>query len=326
MAKGRLITQEMSTDPALNGMSIDAHYCYMLAFTHLDRDGLIDGHPVKLWATICPLRYDLLDRMPHLINQWLQSGHVVRYDIGQGKNVLFFKTFRRYNLRMKYDNEAASTFPPPPGWQRSRAGLIPDDQEERERMAELFDERSIYRLSLLNHLTSDLSRQESRVGRDKNRDKSRDLGRDQDQYKISDHGGGGDQIIHSPTTVNGNGGVQGGDDPIINFDRATLETAAWELGSLLSFHTDWTNYRKDIASYSNTELIALLKWIKRHYDDPSLSAGAQSLVATVRANIKKKTPVYLSGKQVGELLEQIWTCIEPDTWQDNNQLIQESEV
>lgn len=319
MAKGRLITQEMSTDPALNGMSIDAHYCYMLAFTHLDRDGLIDGHPVKLWATICPLRYDILDRMPHLVNQWLQSGHVIRYDIGQGGNVLFFKTFRRYNLRMKYDNEAASTFPPPPGWQRSKAGLIPDDQEERERMAEMFDERSIYRLTLLSHLTCDLSRQESRVGRDKNRDKSRDLGRDQDQYKISDHGGGGDQIIHTHTTVYGNGGVQGGDDALGKFDRTSLEVTAWELGALLGFHTDWTNYRRDIAGYTKAELVELLKWIKRHCDDPTLSSGAQSLVATVRASIKKRTPVYLSGKQMNELIDAILTQVEPDVWLEKEQ-------
>lgn len=318
MAKGRLITQEMSTDPALNGMSIDAHYCYMLAFTHLDRDGLIDGHPVKLWATICPLRYELLDRMPHLINQWLQSGHVLRYDIGQGKTVLFFKTFRRYNLRMKYDNEATSIFPPPPGWQRSKAGLIPDDLEERERMAELFDERSTYRIALLNHLTGGLSRQESRVGRDKSRDKSRDLGRDQDQDKTSDLGGGGDQIIHTPSTASyGNGGVQGGEEILAAFDRETLETAAWQMGSLLSFHVDWTNYRKDMATFSKDELIALLKWIKRHCDDPALGNGAQSLVATVRSNIKKRSPVYLSGKQVNELIEQIWTCGEPDVWQES---------
>ena len=319
MAKGRMITQEMSVDPGLNGISLEAHYCYMLAFTHLDRDGLIDGHPVKLWATICPLRYELLDRVPHIVNEWLQSGHVLRYNTNS-QPVLFFKTFRRYNLRMKYNNEAASTFPPPPEWERTKSGLIPQNREECERLAEQFDERSTYRTALLSHLTDSLSRQESRVSRDKSRDKSRDLGRDQDQYKLSDHGGGGDQIIHThPPVVSGKGGAGGANpDPLTLFDRPTLEQAAWQLGSLLGFHMQWNDYQQSITAYDHAALLDLLKWIKRYSDDPTLSLGAESLPAVVRHAISRKKPVYLTPNQTTALVTDILACVSLDTWQEHD--------
>lgn len=81
-------------------------------------------------------------------------------------------------------------------------------------------------------------------------------------------------------------------DLLATFERTTLEVAAWQLGSLLNFHTDWHDYRRYLIECSHTELLLLLRWIKRHHDDPGLSDGAKSLVAMVRANIKRQTLVY----------------------------------
>ncbi|MEZ4730180.1 MAG: hypothetical protein R3E79_23880 [Caldilineaceae bacterium] len=92
--------------------------------------------------------------------------------------------------------------------------------------------------------------------------------------------------------------------------------AAWQLGSLLSFHMDWHDYRRYLVECSHAELVLLLRWIKRHHDDPALSDGAKSLVATVRANIKRQTPVYLTGAQIRELVEAIMGCIEVEVWED----------
>lgn len=91
MARGRLITQEMSTNPTMNGMSINAHYCYMLAFAYLDQDGLIDGDPTNLWAIICPLRYDLRELMPQIINEWITSGLVIRVTHDPTRTTLLFR-------------------------------------------------------------------------------------------------------------------------------------------------------------------------------------------------------------------------------------------
>lgn len=336
MAKGRMIYNDISLDPELNTMSVEAHLCYLLAFTHLDRDGLIDAHPNRLWATICPFRTEFFDRIPPIVDEWIRAGRVQRYSCGDGRSALFFKDFRRYNVRLKYTNEAASTFPPPPGWVRSKAGLIPADPELRERMAENYDGRSQYRAALEAHLTGSLSR----PTRDELATQS-PVSRLQDQIQ-DDLVDDGDQIIHPIHPRNRNrGGVGGNHHPPANpaapthfapddahtathgqhdllatLDRPTLEAAAWQLGSLLNFHTDWHDYRRYLIECSHTELLLLLRWIKRHHDDPTLSDGAKSLVAMVRANIKRQIPVYLTGMQLGELVQAIMSYMEMEVWED----------
>lgn len=90
MAKGRPIDQQMSMNPALNEMSIEAHYCYMLALAHVDQDGLIDDDPDTLWTTICPLRDDLRSRMSQIIDEWIASKHVAQILRGPDRTALLF--------------------------------------------------------------------------------------------------------------------------------------------------------------------------------------------------------------------------------------------
>lgn len=318
MAKGRLISTEISLDYELNAMSTEALLCYILAFTNLDRDGLIDAHPSKLWAMIGPLRVELLDRMPHLIDEWIRTNKVIRYPIGGGQHVLFFKDFRKYNLRMKYHNEAESSFPPPPNWERSKAGLIPTDLETRERMAMQFDRRSQYREALEAHLKGNLSRQKGDRVASESRE-SRDQRQDQDHIEDqSNYGGGGDQIIHTTTLVSVDQGGVGGDS-LSSFDRHTLITAAYQLGSLLGFHTDWNDYADYLERSNIEQLCLLLRWIKRHLVDDSLRSGVKSLPATIIANIRKGTRAHLNGKQEQELVREIMLFVEADVWQEREE-------
>ncbi|MEZ4684173.1 MAG: hypothetical protein R2932_59180 [Caldilineaceae bacterium] len=314
MAKGRLISSEIALDPELNTMSIEALFCYIVAFTNLDRDGLLDAHPNKLWAITCPYKIELLDRMPHIIEEWLRSGKVLRYAVGGSQHALFFKDFRRYNLRMKYHNEAESAFPAPPGWIRSRAGLIPDNKELCERMIVEFDRRSQYREALEQHLNDGLSRQSRGLVARESR-QSRDQRQDQDHIQDQEnYGGGGDQIIHVHHSVNVDQGGVGGDS-LTTFDRCTLSKAAFELGSLLGFHVEWNNYQDYIDHCADHQLCSLLRWIKRYIDDPSASAGLQSLPAAIIAHIRKGTVAHLNGKQEQELIEAIMQFVTSDVWQ-----------
>lgn len=316
MAKGRLISNEIALDPELMTMSIEALFCYIVAFTNLDRDGLIDGHPNRLWAMTCPYKTELLDQIPRIVDEWVRTGKVIRYSIGGGHYVLFFKDFRKYNLRMKYHNEAESAFPPPPGWIRSKAGLIPQDLELRERMAIQFDRRSQYREALEAHLTISLSRQEGDKVAFESRE-SRDQRQDQDHIQDqSNYGGGGDQIIHTTTPVSVNWGGVGGDH-LTSFDIHTLRGAAYGLGSLLGLHTDWNNYQDYLDRSTAEQLSELLRWIKRHLDDETARAGVESLPATLIANLRKGAKARLSGKQEEELTREIMLFVDADVWEES---------
>ncbi|MEZ4730179.1 MAG: hypothetical protein R3E79_23875 [Caldilineaceae bacterium] len=253
MAKGRIICNDVSLDPELNTLSVEAHLCYLLAFTHLDRDGLIDAHPNKLWATICPLRTEFFDRMPQIVDEWIRTGRVLRYACGDGRSTLFFKDFRRYNVRLKYTNEATSTFPPPPGWVRSKVGLIPADPELRERMAANYDGRSQYRAELEAHLTGSMSRHERDVIATLS-----PVSRPQDQGK-DDLEDDGDQIIHSIHPRNGNRGGMGG--KIMQWGEIRKEKAIAPRGANIAKNTIKILIQPATRTISLSPLNAVrLKW------------------------------------------------------------------
>ena len=50
MARGRMLSIDVAGDPHLNRLSLEAHLLYVQTIPHLDRDGLVSGHPLLLWA------------------------------------------------------------------------------------------------------------------------------------------------------------------------------------------------------------------------------------------------------------------------------------
>lgn len=155
MARGRMVSTEVAVDLELNSLSLPAYALYLATIPHLDRDGLIDAHPVRLAAVVAPLRMELRDNAPLLINEWVERGLVIRYDVSSRQSVLFFPGFRRHQQGMEYGREPVSRFPPPPGWVRTTEGLVPDDPELCRRLAGLFHAKSAYRRVLLEHSSSD---------------------------------------------------------------------------------------------------------------------------------------------------------------------------
>lgn len=73
-----------------------------------------------------PKRLALLDQAPKLIQGWIDRGLVERYTYKDGP-ILFFPGFRKHNRIMDYARAPESRFPPPPGYYRSDADLVPDD-------------------------------------------------------------------------------------------------------------------------------------------------------------------------------------------------------
>lgn len=133
MATGRFLSKSVSTDEALNRLSWSAQALYMMTVTHLDRDGLITGHPMLLMAQVAPLRApELVTTMDAVMAEWIDADLVVRYTQSDGQAVLWFSGFQKnQRLASFYSREAPSLYDPPPGWARGPEGLIPiEDQPE----------------------------------------------------------------------------------------------------------------------------------------------------------------------------------------------------
>ncbi len=128
MARGRMLSQTVATDRKLNELSVEAELLYLKAIPHLDRDGLIFGEAMLLWAQVCPRRPDLMAKMEGIINEWLSSGLVIAYQ-DNGDTILFFPGFTKNQTGMRYDREAASPFGVPPGYVRTACGLTPAQPE-----------------------------------------------------------------------------------------------------------------------------------------------------------------------------------------------------
>ncbi|MCB0596036.1 MAG: hypothetical protein KDD28_18230 [Phaeodactylibacter sp.] len=107
----------------MNELSLEAQLVYMMTIPHLDRDGLIIGDHMVLWAQVCPRRQELMIQIPAIIDAWIEAKLVVRYETNEG-DALFFPAFRKNQAGMRYDRETPSTIMPPPGYKRTDSGLV----------------------------------------------------------------------------------------------------------------------------------------------------------------------------------------------------------
>lgn len=122
MARGRFLSTSIATDKRLNSLSVEAELVYLMTVPHLDRDGMILGDPLSLWGEVCRRRPHLMDSMESIIDEWLVCGLVLRFE-GNDDPILFFVGFSKNQNGMRYDREAPSEFPCPPGYVRTPTGL-----------------------------------------------------------------------------------------------------------------------------------------------------------------------------------------------------------
>jgi len=138
-----MVSKEISFDYKMSLLSLEAEFLYLKAIPHLDRDGLISGDPVVLWSTIAPKRLELLDKMPALINEWVNVGLVVRYAWVEGY-VLFFTGFRKHNANMAYEKEGGFQIPST-AQLGTHTGRLPQDIELAQRLISTVHPSSKYR-------------------------------------------------------------------------------------------------------------------------------------------------------------------------------------
>lgn len=128
MARGRMLSAAIAEDPEFNGMSMEAQLLFLRTIPHLDRDGLTNGHPSILHGKVAPLMENLACKMKGVIQEWIAADLVIHYTTGKTQ-VLFFKGFSKNQSLVYYDREAASPYPPPPGYYRAAKGLKPIEEQ-----------------------------------------------------------------------------------------------------------------------------------------------------------------------------------------------------
>jgi DnaD/phage-associated family protein len=122
MARGRMIANSVATDKRFNSLTAEAALVYLMALPHLDRDGLILGDTMPFWGKVCPRRNEFMGHMADIIGEWINAGLVIAYECEEG-TILYFAGFLKNQTGMHYDREAASGYPPPPGYIRTPKGL-----------------------------------------------------------------------------------------------------------------------------------------------------------------------------------------------------------
>ena len=265
MARGRIISTSVAGDAALNRLSTNATLLYLQTLPHLDRDGLVTGHPILLWALAAPLRTELMDCALSLIDEWVQQGLVIRYDGADGP-VLFFKGFRRHQANMPYAKEAPSRFPPPPGWYRTDAGMVPESPDLCRSIAEGFDPRSSYRKAL--ETASRASRNEVATYSGAGRAEDQDQVKDQDQVEVKDEDEwkNDDDVDVTPSSLmsmlSENRSVH---DPSAR--RSASLMAAWCVAVIAEWLPTWSGGDGFVDRLSDDQVTALATWLwhARHH-------------------------------------------------------------
>lgn len=116
MARGRMITNEITKDKRINDLSDDTS---RLAFTWLitfcDAEGRVYGDPALVLSMLFPRRRDIsIKQMETYIQEWHNSGMVVWYEAG-GDKFIYFPSFSKHQVGLRKDRETSSIIPPPPG-------------------------------------------------------------------------------------------------------------------------------------------------------------------------------------------------------------------
>ncbi len=119
MAHGRILSKDICDDKRVNDLSSDiCRLAFSWAITHLDRDGRMAGDPAVVKSKVFPRREDIsTEQMAAFITEWRDKGLVVWYE-AEGDRWLFFPRFRKHQPGLRYEQEAPSRIPSPPGERR----------------------------------------------------------------------------------------------------------------------------------------------------------------------------------------------------------------
>lgn len=314
MARGRMLSTEASVDPELHTISVQALALYLLAIPHLDRDGLIDGRPMRLGALVAPMRPELTDQAGSYINEWVAAGLVVRYETSSGRPALFFKGFRKHQLGMEYRKEPASRLSPPPGWTRTTEGLIPDDPELCFRLSESYHPKSAYRLALLAAAQGDAPDDRVDFARTSrsvsegiaNSSLIREVKRTNDVDDDHTYIGRSSSSVSEKNTRARVSALPDPSSLLVQYGDEELRIVADNLGAEIGLGVEWDGWADYLANCDRSGLFRLIGWIQRWRNATAQEMEkVNSITAVIRAAVRDGKSARLLGYQLDALAADI---------------------
>lgn len=329
----RMLDSSIAEDDRLNNLTVESMLLYLMTIPHLDRDGLIDGRSSLLSRKVAPLRAELEDNAPALIDEWIRCGLVLRYERERGLPVLWFKGFAKNQGGMKYSEQAASKFPPPPGMYRDeRKGLIsleegdgaeecettPTEQPRGNREATTGEPRG-------NHgVAAGSPRGSHEVTPRQYQDQYQDQVVDVDVFLTPPP----EQLLSSEKNarahVRAHEAVRNDDGSVTLTDigalrqrmreghsvsigeliateawtKPELQQAAYEMGAMLGLHMEWSGFEHWVRKQDEVQLWEFVLWCQFYADLPAPKLQAiESLPGLIRSHLRNNTSAPLAGKQ-----------------------------
>ncbi len=117
MARGRMITNAIAIDKAVNDLSDDTcRLALTWLITFADKEGRTHGDPAVVRARIFPRRDDItLAQMEGYIQEWQAAGIIQWYE-AKGDRWISFVAFDKNQPGLRKEKEPDSEIPPSPGW------------------------------------------------------------------------------------------------------------------------------------------------------------------------------------------------------------------
>ena len=141
MARGRMLSRDISLDEKVNALSDDtARLLFTWLIPHLDCEGRMFGEAKVIKAIVAPRLNWSAGRVDKYLKEMEKLALITRYSLN-GNSYLFAPNFEKHQTGLRKDRESQSKIPPPPPeLLQSNDGISPaqvkdkvKDKVERER-------------------------------------------------------------------------------------------------------------------------------------------------------------------------------------------------
>ncbi len=137
MARGRMLSKEISLDEKVNALSDDsARLLFTWLIPHLDCEGRMYGEAGVIKAIVMPRHSWANKKVEKYLLEMEQFGLIARYSLN-GNRYLLAPGFEKHQVGLRKERESQSKIPPPPPeLVRSNDGVSPIEIKEEIKVKE----------------------------------------------------------------------------------------------------------------------------------------------------------------------------------------------